>query len=48
MKLKDVIDHQKAEIKHKENQVDKFKIALIEFDRHMREEILLEQEFVIQ
>lgn len=36
------------DLEFQRNQVDKFKIALIEFDRHVNNSILLENEFYIQ
>ena len=37
-----------TDCKFYQNQVDKLKISLIEFDRHMREKVLTDNEFIIQ
>ena len=39
---------QKLEVKYYQGQIDKLKIALIEYDRHVREKNLVETEILIQ
>jgi len=37
----------RSEIKCKDTQIDKLKIALIEYDKQMREKVLVENEYII-
>jgi hypothetical protein len=39
---------QKSELKCQTNQIDKLKIALIQFDQHVRDEVVVNNEFMIQ
>lgn len=38
----------KSEAKCYQGQIDKLKVALIEYDRHMRETVIVDNEFIIQ
>ena len=41
-------EKQKIELKHKEQQIDKLKIALIEYDNHVRDKVMVNNEFHMQ